>query len=268
MKLSEIPRRIEWRYKKILYSMPITWWIPRIRAVLPGLSTELIKNIHQDIDAIRRGLVGRYAGNPIGKLAHVLPAYLAARERGDDAVYAHVEIGVLFGGSILGKLAALRHARRTRQTVFGVDPLEGFYGTSVDPLTGLEVCEETVRKNLAASGEASGNVVLIRRLSSDETAIKTISKYKVMTVFIDGDHTFAGVEKDWISYAPLIEPGGFALFDNYHDSAWPDVTWFCDGLLAALPSGWRACGALGGVLILQRTLEGETNREEREPRAP
>jgi predicted O-methyltransferase YrrM len=35
-------------------------------------------------------------------------------------------------------------------------------------------------------------------------------------LFIDGDHTFEGVKKDWEMYSPLVRPGGLIVF---HDVA-------------------------------------------------
>ena len=40
-------------------------------------------------------------------------------------------------------------------------------------------------------------------------------------IFFDGDHTDAGVRRDWADWAPHIVPGGYAAF---HDSVAPEET--------------------------------------------
>lgn len=41
-------------------------------------------------------------------------------------------------------------------------------------------------------------------------------------LFIDGDHTYEGVKKDWEMYSPLVRPGGMVVFHdvagNYEDT--------------------------------------------------
>ncbi len=42
-------------------------------------------------------------------------------------------------------------------------------------------------------------------------------------LFIDGDHTYAGVKKDFEDYAPFVRPGGIIAFhDIEHDDARPE----------------------------------------------
>jgi hypothetical protein len=33
-------------------------------------------------------------------------------------------------------------------------------------------------------------------------------------VFIDGDHTEAGCERDWLDWSPFVEPGGRVVFHD------------------------------------------------------
>jgi hypothetical protein len=42
-------------------------------------------------------------------------------------------------------------------------------------------------------------------------------------VFIDGDHTYEGVARDIISYAPIVKPGGLLIFDDFGGQNFPGV---------------------------------------------
>jgi predicted O-methyltransferase YrrM len=49
-------------------------------------------------------------------------------------------------------------------------------------------------------------------------------------VFIDGDHTFKGVEADWLHFYPMLENMGFMICHDYDQPAFPGVTEFLDKL--------------------------------------
>jgi len=38
-------------------------------------------------------------------------------------------------------------------------------------------------------------------------------------LFIDGDHNYLGVKKDWIMYSPLLVDGSIVIF---HDTGWAE----------------------------------------------
>ena len=44
--------------------------------------------------------------------------------------------------------------------------------------------------------------------------VKILGKKKVDLLFIDGDHTYEGVKKDWEMYSPLVREGGFVVFHD------------------------------------------------------
>jgi predicted O-methyltransferase YrrM len=59
---------------------------------------------------------------------------------------------------------------------------------------------------------------LIRGDSHSEevaTRVRDITQ-SLDVLFIDGDHTYEGVKHDFVSYAPLVHPGGIVAF---HDIA-------------------------------------------------
>ena len=54
-------------------------------------------------------------------------------------------------------------------------------------------------------------------------------------VFIDGDHSPAGVQGDIKVWLPLIKRGGWILFHDYHSNNWPAVVEAVDRMLASYP---------------------------------
>jgi predicted O-methyltransferase YrrM len=58
--------------------------------------------------------------------------------------------------------------------------------------------------------------------STREKARALFAGNPVDFLFIDGDHTYEGVKKDWEMYSPLVRPGGLIVFHdiagNYEDT--------------------------------------------------
>lgn len=58
-------------------------------------------------------------------------------------------------------------------------------------------------------------------------------------LFIDGDHSYDGVRADWLTWSPLVRPGGTVAFHDTwpnHDRTEPGVTRWVDELRHHLPS--------------------------------
>jgi predicted O-methyltransferase YrrM len=111
-----------------------------------------------------------------------------------------VEIGVFEGVNtvIIGK--ALANGGR----LFGIDPF--FRGR-------LGICYHKIiaELHLKRNGVAK-SVGIIEKLSFD--AVDDVPE-KVDFIFIDGDHSYEGIDKDWKLYANLLKPGGImALHDT------------------------------------------------------
>ena len=59
-------------------------------------------------------------------------------------------------------------------------------------------------------------------VEGDSTLQTTIDKLKSLTdnvdiLFIDGDHSYNGVRKDFNNYKDLVKKGGYIIFDDYMD---------------------------------------------------
>jgi predicted O-methyltransferase YrrM len=131
------------------------------------------------------------------------PSQLTAGERKLLAKYAAgrkrlVEIGVYFGAST----SLLRSVMAPDGEIVGVDPF--FRGR-----LGLPFQKWTAARQLANS--TNGSARLIEAFSND--AAKSWSG-SIDFLFIDADHTWKGIDRDWNDWSKFIEPGGVvALHD-------------------------------------------------------
>lgn len=119
-----------------------------------------------------------------------------------------MEIGTANGGTLFShcKLAA------DNATIISVDLPGGKFGGGY-PDWKIPIYEDFAKSNQ--------NLHLIRASSYDPSTlemVKGILKGDLLDyIFIDGDHTYDGVKKDFDMYLPLVKPGGSIIF---HDIAW------------------------------------------------
>ena len=138
----------------------------------------------------------RFAGKPA-------PSQLTVAEKTLLAKYAAgrrrlVEIGVYFGAST----RLLRSVMAPDGEIVGVDPF--FRGR-----LGVPFQKWTARRQLENS--TNGSARLIEAFSQD--AAKSWSG-PIDFLFIDADHTWDGIDRDWKDWSKFIEPGGVvALHD-------------------------------------------------------
>ncbi|HVJ83877.1 MAG TPA: class I SAM-dependent methyltransferase [Planctomycetia bacterium] len=133
-----------------------------------------------------------------------VPTQLSAAERNCLAKHAAgkrelVEIGVQFGVTT----AHFRSVMDPQGTVTGIDPhAPGRLGLSFERLTAQRLLARVKR----------GRVDLVRKLSFDAAAE---FDRPIDFLFIDGDHSWKGVERDWNDWSAKIAPGGIVAL---HDS--------------------------------------------------
>ena len=114
-----------------------------------------------------------------------------------------VEIGVFNGVTTL----ELRKAMPATATLWAVDPfIAGRLGYNLDERIARHVINQS----------SNGTVEMIKLISA-----AAMEKYKALKLppveflFVDGDHTWAGIDADWKGWAPLIGVGGIVAL---HDS--------------------------------------------------
>ena len=119
-----------------------------------------------------------------------------------------VEIGVMHGVST----ALLRSVMAPEGTVVGIDPHErGRLGVSFERLIAKREVGKVRR----------GRARLVRKLSYEAATEWT---GKIDFLFIDGDHSWHGIERDWRDWSPKVAAGGkVALHDSRSVPGRPDL---------------------------------------------
>ncbi|SRR5258706_2937540 len=118
-----------------------------------------------------------------------------------------VEIGVMQGVNT----GLLRGVMDPAGIMTGIDPHpNGRWGCNLDRW----VAHRELRRY------SNGQARLLRKTS--EEAVKDWQD-PIDFIFIDGDHSWAGIEHDWKHWTPFVEAGGIvALHDTRAQEGWPD----------------------------------------------
>jgi len=155
-----------------------------------------------------------------------------------------VEIGVAEGASAVG----LREVMSASGTLWLIDP---FHLSRVRYINAMKRAAHRV-----VASCRNGRAVWIERFSFD--AVKGWDS-PIDFLFLDGDHSEEGVQKDWDSWHRFVVPGGVVVF---HDAAvfpggWPQPDWgpvkLVDKLFRkqALP-GWRIAQQVDSLVVVER----------------
>jgi len=67
---------------------------------------------------------------------------------------------------------------------------------------------------LILSYKSNGKIRLIQGDSHDKETLKKVSDRKYDLLFIDGDHSYEGIKKDFEMYSPLVREGGIVAFHD------------------------------------------------------
>lgn len=130
----------------------------------------------------------------------------------------YLEIGCYAGGS------AILMLHRPNTTVVSVD-----LGSPIHP--------DIVKNNIKNNNPYNNNFYYIQ---GDSQNLSTLTKVKevidrVDILFIDGDHSFQGVVRDFEMYKELVPPGGYIIFDDYNDKeSSPEVKPAVDSIIKKL----------------------------------
>jgi predicted O-methyltransferase YrrM len=119
-----------------------------------------------------------------------------------------VELGVMHGATT----ALFRQVMAADGIVVGVDPHPpGRLGVSFERLT--------ARREVGR--HARGHAMLIRKPSAEAVAGW---ERPIDFLFIDADHSWAAIERDWYDWVPHVMPGGIiALHDSHSVAGRPDL---------------------------------------------
>ena len=118
-----------------------------------------------------------------------------------------VEIGTAMGGTLF----AFATLADPGAIIVSIDLPNGIHGG------GYPYWKTFLYRSFASSGQ---QIHLLRGSSHDATMLAELRRIlggrPIDFLFIDGDHTYAGVKQDYEMYAPLVPPGGLVAF---HDIA-------------------------------------------------
>jgi len=134
----------------------------------------------------------------------------------------YVEIGVLYGGSLIKQMEDNQECR-----FIGIDPFSGYYGNTYDPHRRVDLTDhlEIVNKNITENNPHNHIFDLIKGFSNEcMKPLKDLLKQdKIDYLFIDGDHSYQGVMDDFNNYKQFMNQDGLMVFDNYNDPNWQEV---------------------------------------------
>lgn len=131
-----------------------------------------------------------------------------------------VEIGSLFGGTLWFWLQSMKNGGKLSVVDMLVSSADGRYTTQ-------KVCHNYLWPLWAKNQGVSFN--LVETSSTSQSTIKNVSDFMsdgIDFLFIDGDHSYETVKKDFYNYLEFMNPGGIVAFhdiDISEGSVWYGV---------------------------------------------
>jgi hypothetical protein len=221
------------------------------KAFKTNITVRQVQDVAEVLRNTEEQMIGRIAGDVDD---HVLNYYMIwySTHLSADATPAHGEIGILFGGSLLMMLHALRSSR-SNHWALAIDPLDGYYGQDLDPVVNLPITLDNVAANIRRLGFEMNKVQIVKERSESDEALQIARAFPLASLWIDGDHSYECIKRDWQNYSPLVIQGGYILIDNYHDGCFPDVDKFVDRDLLPNLTGWKVIANFSRSILLKKT---------------
>lgn len=157
-----------------------------------------------------RGMINHRAGEELFSLAYMQTLSGDVVEVGSFQGKSTFFLGHAIEKSKNGKMYAVDHFR-------GNSGKEHFYKVENDDLSDLE---SGFRRNILRAG-LSEVVTLINKPNHE--AVADIADDSVRFLFIDGDHTAEGVQKDLDLFASKLRSGAIIVFDDYDNVSFGGV---------------------------------------------
>jgi hypothetical protein len=220
------------------------------RAFETNITARQVQDVAEILRHTEKQMLGRIAGDVDDHILNYFMIYCSTHLSGATTP-AHGEIGVLFGGSLLMMLHALQSSHSDHWAL-AIDPLEGYYSQKFDPTTGFPVTLENVTANIRRLGFEMNKVRIVKARSESREALHIARSFPLASLWIDGDHSYEGIKRDWQNYSPLVIPEGYILIDNYHDYCFPGVDSFVDEDLLPKLSGWEVVAHLSRSILFRK----------------
>jgi hypothetical protein len=121
-----------------------------------------------------------------------------------------LEIGV-FRGQVISLLTLCSRVHDQPCEVWGISPFSGAQDSVSKFPQGLDYYQDTL-KNFDHFGLPHPN--LLRAFSTDPEAVKLIGSRPWNIIYIDGNHDYEIVVKDWQVCSQSVKPGGLIVLDD------------------------------------------------------
>jgi len=150
-------------------------------------------------------------------------------------------------GSYIGSSASLMLQHEFKTNILCVDPCV------LDPshYNGCLSQSDTLQKNLANNNIHNYKVEIFKQYSTDTALLNKLKtdNTKIDILFIDGDHSGAGVLNDWNNFKNFVNPGGFICFYDYYDDIYsPEVRPAVDNIVQHLDKDvYEVIGSLKNI---------------------
>lgn len=119
----------------------------------------------------------------------------------------YLEIGTHYGHSLITNLQS-----NYKTKYMAIDLFQKWHDGTIDDMKGL------VDKNVELFNKNKYDCKVLKGNSKDPKILESVKKYftdGVDLLFIDGDHTYNGIIGDFELYFPLINSGGYIIFDDF-----------------------------------------------------
>jgi hypothetical protein len=214
--------------------------------------------LYSSIQNIEEKMIGRFGGDIYDLLTVIVVRYISTIQfdkRYTNKIFSHIEIGTLFGGTAILTDYVIKKFSNNRYVNVMIDPLSGYYDSGKDPVSLENINIETLRNNIDLF--QFNNYQIIQKYSTDQEVLDRIKEYKIISLYIDGDHFYKGIFLDWNNYSKYIIRNGYIIIDNYNDDAWPSVTLFVNKLLKNIKDKWKVIFSKKKTIVLQKVSDDD-----------
>lgn len=119
----------------------------------------------------------------------------------------YLEIGVHNGAS----MSYVVNQNKNAINCYGIDLFENTFSHYVQD----KISKNRTLNNIISNNISNSKIQLIQGNSTDKNVIKQVQHIEFDLLFIDGDHRFSFVKKDFENYSKLVKKNGIIVLDDY-----------------------------------------------------
>jgi predicted O-methyltransferase YrrM len=119
----------------------------------------------------------------------------------------YLEIGVHNGAS----MSYVVNQNKNSINCYGIDLFENTFSHYIKD----KISKHRTLNNIKLNNTSNSAIQLIQGNSTVQNVIGQVKHMKFDLLFIDGDHRFSYVKKDFENYSKLVKPNGIIVFDDY-----------------------------------------------------